>query len=1194
MAVTKRKAADDAGDGGRAAGVDVDVSGRDLSALATDGELRAALFGASSPPPAIDRLDASACRLGPGGIARLLSLLASDLPTSARPRRLILRRNAAGSSGGRVAGEFLRRDDAAVARLDLGSNDLRAGSAGPIAADALSDALLASDSSLRALILDKCALGPEGASSLARGVASNASLTELELGGNMIGPVGGEALFRALASNASLERLGMRMNRIGGGGSARGDVRALGEALASGTCRLARLDLSYNDLRCGGCRILSHAILDARCTLTELLLEKNDISQDGATALADALSSNGTLRALVLRGNAIGDGGASALGSMLTRNASLQTLDVSSCSIGNRGGAALGRGLAGNASLERLLIDKNWLGAGDDPSFFSVGVASANQLRELSAAGNGIGASGDAEAWGASAAAALSNGESSPRRVDLSNNALSEPSVVDAAASRPSLERADLSDNEFEEISIETQLILSERLAGDMRLDLSLNPLSSPPLGRLADHDSLRSYLTLLASEKTAVTRIRVMVLGHGGAGKSTFCRAVTAEGRDVENFESGLVPVPEWGVELVADWAGKLGTRWAGDAVRLVRERSVSGEELGQLIDRDDGDGIRPSKLLLDLCSSKYQPIDAHAFARAISALLAKGYLSTVGAVKVEGTIALDGGRTCSLVDFAGQVEFLVTHQLLLSSMHTMCMIVQPAPAFGRVWHRHSGSWDYWSRFLASLGDRRQGSLLLAASQLDKLRRGEDGFDESYTTANIQSEFDAIKRRSLGAISCEYPLLLDYRPGQIADAIATVKRALTTSTERIARSWWVPLTYETLGEVIRQVAERKTKDHELPILTREELMHEMDGYCNRSHEDSTMMAKMKADSQLLQRAISYLEAVGDVMQAGDGWILIDPIGWFSSFLAHFIKDDLAVSTIQVDSASLRSRKRGTINLDEIVVALKHEYQKPQQHVAQIMMVLCSLELCVPLKATGHHPQPISYLFPCLLPPLMSQSELRDCELLNSANLSASWSLRAHRFRESSRFIPPGLFVGILARMYRHLQHGAMHPARMWKDLAVMEFNNGTTFVLLRLDLGKAIIDVIGWAPQNESMFVGAAKGQASIVVWIVHLIKALLHSYSQLKFEESWLCPNPVCHGFDSGLAPSSAYCGSEFLLKPKRPGRSKFKSHDCSADGCWRFLGTGHKLESIMLETGPLDECQPCASCNIKPTFTLRDKIA
>ena len=65
--------------------------------------------------------------------------------------------------------------------------------------------------------------------------------------------------------------------------------------------------------------------------------------------------------------------------------------------------------------------------------------------------------------------------------------------------------------------------------------------------------------------------------------------------------------------------------------------------------------------------------------------------------------------------------MEYLVSHQLLLASMHTLCLVVQPAASFGNPAHRHHNSWGYWLRFLRALGDRRTGSLLLAVSQVDK-----------------------------------------------------------------------------------------------------------------------------------------------------------------------------------------------------------------------------------------------------------------------------------------------------------------------------------------------------------------------------------------------------------------------------------------------------------------------------------------
>ena len=466
------------------------------------------------------------------------------------------------------------------------------------------------------------------------------------------------------------------------------------------------------------------------------------------------------------------------------------------------------------------------------------------------------------------------------------------------------------------------------------------------------------------------------------------------------------------------------------------------------------------------------------------------------------------------------------------------------------------------------------------------------------YTEASIQREFDNIKARSLGAISCESPLRLDYSPDKIDNTILSIKRALSKSTDQVAHSWWVPLTFEKLGDLLQSVAKRKSTNHELPILSRNELMQEIDIYCNKSPGSSVLLAKMKTDHKLLERAILYLEAVGDVLQASDE-LLIDPIGWFSSFLAHFIKDDLAVSTIQVDSMALRSRQRGTVNLDKIVNALEHEYKSPQKHVSQIMTLLCSLELCVPVQRFEQNASSMmedaasgsmTYLFPCLLPPLQSHSELTG--LTASHSLSSVSSIRGHRFRERSGFIPPGLFAGVLARLYQRLQSVVMHPTRMWKDYASLEFNNKATLVILRLDMDEAIIDVVGLASQNERLFVGAAKGQASVVIWMAHLIKMFLRDYSQLKFEESWLCPNPQCHGIDVGSSMPSEHRGSEFMLSSKTTLQSKIRTHDCDIEGCWRFLGTGHSLARVLLRTGCRSDV--CRTCNFEPVFTLRDKMS
>ena len=148
---------------------------------------------------------------------------------------------------------------------------------------------------------------------------------------------------------------------------------------------------------------------------------------------------------------------------------------------------------------------------------------------------------------------------------------------------------------------------------------------------------------------------------------------------------------------------------------------------------------------------------------------------------------------------------QYLVSHQLLLASMHTLCLLIQPAPSFGDARHRHHGSWSYWLRFLRALGDRRTGSLLLGVSQLDRVSSSERPGAESLLAA----EFDSL-RSELGEGLGEAPLRLDYRASVVEASMAAVRRRLSEAAEAVARDWWVPSSYEGLAELVRQIGRQK------------------------------------------------------------------------------------------------------------------------------------------------------------------------------------------------------------------------------------------------------------------------------------------------------------------------------------------------------------------------------------------------
>lgn len=694
-----------------------------------------------------------------------------------------------------------------------------------------------------------------------------------------------------------------------------------------------------------------------------------------------------------------------------------------------------------------------------------------------------------------------------------------------------------------------------------------------------------------LLSFKTIFTFLQAFLPSFGPkVGKSTFCDAVTRRDDDLAQFHASLIPLVDWGVGMIVAWAKRLGTPWAPLIASILETHKVTGRDLEKLVIVRNSTSFYPSQLLEDLIDGNLAEAPMLNFARAIGSLMRKGYFSTVGAIKVNGMVPLEGYcsanskhrnacRNCSLIDFAGQMEYLVSHQLLLSSLHTICMILQPAPSFGCPENRHHGSWMYWSRFLRALGDRRPGSLLLAISQNDKVST--EGNNANVDVA-IARELDAI-RLEISNTGSTSPLVLDYRPEFIKDSMAAVRQAMSKATDIVARDWWVPASYEILSKFVRQLQEQKKSSRELPIISIQQLREEL---------QTAGLYRMHDDPQLFQRGIEYLEAVGDVMADPRlDCLLLDPISWFASFLAHFIRDNDAVTSVQLDS---RCVNRGVVSLENIVTALKHEYAKPQEQIPNVMSLVCRLELCIPYSYYNTVDKSDSrehYLFPCLLPPATTQEVAQHWPTEKSffqPPASPPMVFRGHRFKARNGFLPPGLFPALLARC-RHLPRGVMDASRMWKNCAVLLFGTKTR-VILGIDLEAALIDVIAAAPTTEDIFLGGAKGQASATIWMAHVINVFLRkSYPQLFFEEAFLCPSPECHkpaitGIGEEYRVSRSYCGTEFPVKPVKIYRGE---HNCEADGCWNQLGLGHKLETLVLKD---ENHRICGNCKKSARFALR----
>jgi Ran GTPase-activating protein (RanGAP) involved in mRNA processing and transport len=128
---------------------------------------------------------------------------------------------------------------------------------------------------------------------------------------------------------------------------------AIGDFISNAPA-LEVLDLAGCNMGNNGVRQLLNGL--PKRTLTQLNLSDTQIGDTGASALAAAISENGTLSTLDLAMNDIGEAGARALVVALETNTSLRNLDIRYNKIGN-GAVRIAQALTRNCTLEKIDMD---------------------------------------------------------------------------------------------------------------------------------------------------------------------------------------------------------------------------------------------------------------------------------------------------------------------------------------------------------------------------------------------------------------------------------------------------------------------------------------------------------------------------------------------------------------------------------------------------------------------------------------------------------------------------------------------------------------------------------------------------------------------------------------------------------------------------------------------------------------------
>ena len=213
---------------------------------------------------------------------------------------------------------------------------------------------LATNISLRALILDSNKIERDDFKPLAEGLAKQKGLRELSLVDNALEEGCGEGLSAILGASATLETLNLKCNFLG----EKGVIPVLQQLRHNFTVKI--LNLRKNQLKVPGGRAIAEYLKDPAAAVEDLDLSCNELA-DAGVSLADALRQNKTLRKLNLTDNILADDFAQGFSDMIKENETLEVVQLENNNISNEGAQILAAGVQFAKGLHTLNLESNTL-----------------------------------------------------------------------------------------------------------------------------------------------------------------------------------------------------------------------------------------------------------------------------------------------------------------------------------------------------------------------------------------------------------------------------------------------------------------------------------------------------------------------------------------------------------------------------------------------------------------------------------------------------------------------------------------------------------------------------------------------------------------------------------------------------------------------------------------------------------------
>ena len=286
-------------------------------------------------------------------------------------------------------------------------------------------------------------------------------------------------------------------------------------------------------------------------------------------------------------------------------------------------------------------------------------------------------------------------------------------------------------------------------LPDGMELKLGLNPLVAPPVD-IATQGLARIKLWLSdrrTQQRRPLDRMRVCFVGYGGAGKTTFAKLLTDGAAATCAAVQDALPIREWPSAQVDAWI-RAGPIAATPAERQFLEKLANalsdiepdGEFLVDVVSQWDAAAVlsNTSNVFTDIQVGRWWP----RFQDRVLNLDRKGYSSTVGIDVWE--LTLPGGLQVKIIDFAGQMEYYISHGMFVALHNVLYVLVSKAAPKCNMSDCQIDEALYWVGYLRSsmsivrvqgAGDGTAGHSLM--------RRNSSGLRRT----SGQSENDAVAR---------------------------------------------------------------------------------------------------------------------------------------------------------------------------------------------------------------------------------------------------------------------------------------------------------------------------------------------------------------------------------------------------------------------------------------------------------------